>query len=163
MVEHLRAKLLKALIANFGDDDRRIQHALEVTHWAERIMESEGGDGDVVLTVGLLHDVGIKEAEARHSSSSGKLQEQYGPPIVREILEPMGLPFDFISECCAIVGAHHTPLGVPSPNFSVLWDADMIVNLRDELVGVDPARIEPIIEKSFKTSTGKLLARKVLL
>lgn len=90
-MEHLKTKLIKALIRHFGEDDRRIEHALSVTMWAERILEAEGGDREIVLAVGLLHDVGIKEAEERHGYNNGRLQEQYGPPIVRKIMEDIGL------------------------------------------------------------------------
>ncbi len=160
---HLKTKLIKSLIEHFGDDDRRIDHALNVTMWAERILEIEGGDVDIVLAVGLLHDVGIKEAEALYGHNTGKMQEQYGPPIARAILEKIGLPEEKIAEACAIIGSHHTPSGVPGPNFPILWDADMIVNLGDEMPDADTAKLESIIKKSFKTPTGKALAKQQLL
>ena len=163
MIEHLKAKLTKALITHFGDDDCRIDHALAVTKWAERIHEAEGGDIEIVLAVGLLHDVGIKEAEAIHGHNTGKMQEQYGPPIVRRILAGIGMPEQKIAEACAIVGAHHTPEGVPGPNFPILWDADMIVNLGDEMGDAPREKLEAVIEKSFRTDTGRNLARQILL
>ncbi|MCL5105198.1 MAG: HD domain-containing protein [Armatimonadetes bacterium] len=162
-MEYLKAKLTRALIDHFGDDDRRIDHALAVTKWAERILEAEGGDEDIVLAVGLLHDVGIKEAEAIHGYNNGKMQEEYGPPIVRRILETLSMPQEKIDEACAIVGRHHTSSGVPGPNFPILWDADMIVNLGDELPDAPREKLESIIEKSFRTGTGKILARGALL
>ncbi len=158
-----KSKLTRALIAHFEDDDRRIEHALEVTRWAERILEDEGGDRDVVLAVGLLHDAGIKEAELLHGYNDGKLQEQYGPSVVRRILEDLSFPSDKMEEACAIVGAHHTPAGVPGPNFLILWDADMIVNLASEMPEASREKMESVIEKSFRTSTGKRLAKQTLL
>lgn len=163
MVEFLKAKLVKSLIEHFGEDDRRIEHALRVTAWAERILESESGDREIILSVGLLHDVGIKTAEDRGEPGTGPRQEIYGPPIVRRILEAFGLPEDKIDEACAIVGAHHTPAGIPGPNFPILWDADMLVNLRDELPDVDRAKMQSIVEKNFRTRTGLALARREFL
>lgn len=160
---YLKARVMKALISHFGDDDRRIDHALAVTKWAERILEAEGGDEDVILAVGLLHDVGIKPAEERFGRNTGKMQEEFGPPIVRAILEEFGLPEEKIAEACAIVGAHHTPEGVAGPNFPILWDADMIVNLSDEMSDASRDRLESVIQKSFRTATGERLARMVLL
>lgn len=160
---YLKTKLTKALITHFADDDRRIEHALAVTKWAESIMEAEGGDAEIVLAVGLLHDVGIKEAEKIHGYNTGKMQEDYGPPIVRRILQEIGLPEEKIAEACAIVGAHHTPAGVPGPNFPILWDADMIVNLGDEMAGAPREKLECVIAKSFKTEAGERIARSVLL
>lgn len=162
-MQYLRTKLTKTLITHFCDDNRRIEHALAVTKWTERILEAEGGDIEVVLAVGLLHDVGIKEAEAIHGHNTGKMQEQYGPPIVRRMLEEIGLPEEKIAEACAIVGAHHTSAGVPGPNFPILWDADMIVNLGDEMAEAPREQLERAIGKSFKTRTGEQLARKALL
>lgn len=160
---YLKVQLIRALMDHFGDDDRRIDHALTVTYWAERILEEEGGDRDIVLAVGLLHDVGIKPAELEHGYNTGKMQEQYGPPIVRDILTHIGYSTDKIEEACAIVGAHHTPAGVPSPNFAILWDADMIVNLGDEMPDASPEKLSSIIEKSIKTDTGKRLAKQLLI
>ncbi len=162
-MEFLKAKLVKALIAHFGEDDRRIEHALDVTKWAERILEGEGGDRDVALAVGLLHDVGIKTAEGLHGHNTGKMQEEYGPPIVRRILEEIGLPENKIAEACAIVGKHHTPAGVPGPNFPILWDADLIVNLADEMPYAPREKLESVFERSFETETGKRLARTLIL
>lgn len=162
-MEYLKTKLIKSLVAHFGEDDRRIDHALAVTKWAERILEAEGGDIEVVLSVGLLHDVGIKEAEAIHGYNNGRMQEQYGPPVVRRILEAIGLPEEKIAEACAIVGSHHTPAGVPGPNFPILWDADMIVNLGDDMGDESAEKLQRVIEKSFKTVSGKKLAKMALL
>lgn len=162
-MRYLKTRLIKALIEHFGDDDRRIDHALAVTLWAERIFEAEGGDLDIVLAVGLLHDVGIKQAEAIHGYNDGKMQERYGPPIAREILTRIGFPQGKTDEACAIIGSHHTPSGVPGPNFPILWDADMIVNLGDEMSDASLEKLGAIIEKSFKTQTGRLLARRHLL
>ncbi|MCE5200501.1 MAG: HD domain-containing protein [Armatimonadota bacterium] len=161
-MNYLKVRLIKELIAHFGDDDRRIDHALTVTYWAERILDVEGGDRDIVLAVGLLHDVGIKPAEAEHGYNNGKLQEQYGPPIVREIMQRIGYTQDKIDEACAIVGSHHTPTGVPGRNFPILWDADMIVNLGDEMPDAAPEKLASVIEKSFKTAAGRELAKGAL-
>jgi len=163
MAQYLKSRLIKALIAHFGDDDRRIDHALAVTKWAERILENEGGDEEIVLAAGLLHDVGIKEAEARFGYNTGKMQEEYGPPVACRILEEIGLAKEKIAEACAIIGSHHTPEGIPGPDFSILWDADMIVNLGDEMPEAEPEKLESIIEKNMKTRTGKELARKALI
>lgn len=162
-MEYLKTKLIKALIKHFGDDDKRIEHALRVTAWAEKILEQEPGDYDIVLAVGLLHDVGIKEAEARDGSASGKLQEKYGPEIAHPILRSIGFTDQQIEESCAIIGNHHTPEGTPSRNFPILWDADMLVNIRDEMAEAGHEKLSAVIEKSFKTPTGRILSQKDLL
>lgn len=163
MTEFLKTRLIKALLDHFGEDDRRIEHALTVTYWAEQILDAEGGDRDIVLATGLLHDVGIKKAEQIHGYNTGKMQEEYGPALVQEILERIGFPEEKIPEACAIVGSHHTPNGAPGPNFPILWDADMIVNIGDEMADAEPEKLMSIIEKSFRTRKGRELARRVLV
>lgn len=158
----IKAKLVKALVSHFGDDDRRIQHALEVTRFAELMLDTESGDEDVILAAALLHDAGIKPAEEIHGYNNGRLQEHYGPPVVRELLKQIGFDPAKTDEVCEIIGSHHTPAGVPGPNFPIIWDADMIVNIGDEMPGTSGEKLESIIENSFKTQTGKLLARKYL-
>lgn len=161
-MQYLRVKLLKSLISHFGEDDRRIDHALRVTAWAEKIRETEPGDDEIVLAVGMLHDVGITEAEKRDGVSTGKLQEKYGPEIARGILNNIGFPPQKIEEVCAIVGKHHTPNGVDSPNFRILWDADMLVNIPEDMPDVKGEKLASIVEKSFRTGTGRTLAESVL-
>ena len=74
----------------FGDDARRIDHALRVTAFACRLMEDEPADPELVVATALLHDIGIREAERKHGSSAGNLQEIEGPPVAREILARLG-------------------------------------------------------------------------
>ena len=84
-----------------------------------------------------------------------KLQEEFGPPIAHRILTEVGLPEASVAEACAVIGAHHSRQACPGRNFPIIWDADMIVNLSDEMADVDPEKLTSIIEKSFKTRTGK--------
>lgn len=162
-MQYLRAKLAKSLIAHFGEDDRRIDHALRVTSWAEKILAAEPGDEEIVLAVGMLHDVGITQAETLHDKSTGKLQEKYGPDIARSILEQTGLAPEKIDETCEIIGKHHTPGGVDSPNFRILWDADLLVNIPDDMPDIGQDELAGIIAKSFRTDTGRAIAERTLL
>lgn len=162
-MEYLKAKLISALVKHFEDDYKRIDHALQVTHWAEEIGADVGADMDVVLSVAILHDTGIKEAERLHSSSAGHLQEKYGPAIVKPILENIGLDQEKTSLACAIVGSHHTTDAIPSIEFKVMWDADMLVNLEEIIENKSPEDLSRIIERSFVTEKGKEIAKLIYL
>jgi HD superfamily phosphodiesterase len=70
----------------FGTDKRRIEHALTVLDYAERIRTVGGGDALVVRAAAILHDIGIHEAERKYGSSAGKYQQIEGPPIAEKIL-----------------------------------------------------------------------------
>jgi HD superfamily phosphodiesterase len=162
-MENLRDALVAAMRAYFGDDARRIQHALAVTAFAERIMAQEGGDYPVVIGAGVLHDIGIHEAERKHGSTAGKFQEIEGPPIARGILTGLGFEKGQIEEICEIIAHHHSPGKIETVNFKVLYDADWLVNLRDEYDIRDRQKLAAIIDTVFLTETGRALAREIYL
>ena len=132
-MEELENKLVKKMKEYFGEDERRIQHALRVTEYAKSILQHEkGANREIVIAAAILHDIGIPEAERKYSSSAGRYQEIEGPPIARKLLEQEGLPTSMIEEVCQIVGHHHTPGVVDTINFKIVYDADLIVNLEDK-------------------------------
>jgi hypothetical protein len=149
--------------AYFGTDARRVDHARKVTGWAERIMAGEGGDERIIIAAGVLHDIGIKEAERKYGSAAGNLQEREGPPVAREILTGLGVPAAVIDEICDIIAHHHSPGVLTTTNFKVLYDADWMVNLRDEYDIRDRGKLATIIDRVFLTGTGKALARQLYL
>ena len=147
----------------FGDDARRIDHALRVTAFACRLMEDEPADPELVVATALLHDIGIREAERKHGSSAGNLQEIEGPPVAREILARLGYAEPFINEVCAIIASHHSPGEVDTDNFRIIWDADWLVNLGDECDLSEKEKVEKIIKKTFMTATGRMMAKQIYL
>jgi hypothetical protein len=153
----------KAMEDYFGEDLRRRDHALRVTGFAGEILSGEPGDRELVIAAALLHDIGIREAERKYGSSSGDLQEREGPPIARQILAALGYPEPFITEVCAIIASHHSLGEIDTDNFRVIWDADWLVNLGDEVGMEDVGRLREMIEKVMMTGTGKALAGKVYL
>lgn len=147
----------------FGEDARRIAHALEVTSHALKIQASEGGDRDVVTMASLLHDVGIKPAEERYGSSAGRYQEELGPPIAEEILEKLGVGEEKIATVKELIAHHHTPGRITTKEFACLWDADFIVNLREVAPGMKTEKIRALIDGKFLTGEGKRIAREIFL
>lgn len=156
-------RVVEALEEFFGDDERRILHAKEVHSLSLRINEIEGGDRDVVALAALLHDVGIKPAEELYGSSRADYQEELGPPIAEEILGRLGFDEAKISSVKEIIASHHTPGRVTSMEFACLWDADMIVNLKDAENRPSGKKLEEIIKKRFMTHGGKKIAREMLV
>lgn len=147
----------------FGADRRRIDHALRVAGFAEEILAHEPGDREVVMAAAFLHDIGIREAERKYGSSAGNLQEQEGPPVAREILTSLGFSEPLIDEVCAIIASHHSPGEVDTDNFRVIWDADWLVNIPDEVSLDDEAKLRGIIGKVFQTPTGRSIAERTYL
>jgi DNA-directed RNA polymerase subunit RPC12/RpoP len=149
----------------FKQDFKRIGHATKVARHAEQIAKEEKADVAIVLTAAYLHDIGIKEAEARYQSTEPKYQEDLGPPIARDILTKLGATPGLIDEVCDIIGHHHHPRPEETMNFKVLHDADLIVNLEESQGNGsrDPEKLGTLIEKNFLTEPGRQLAKKTLL
>ncbi len=131
-MNYLRAQLVRVLTQYFGDDDRRIEHALRVLFHAETIMrQREDCDREIVIATALLHDVGIKVSEAKLGYNTGKTQEEYGPPAAAELLQSLSFPPEKITIIKEIIANHHSPSRYDYPELIVLKEADRIVN-RDE-------------------------------
>ncbi len=162
-MENRIEKIRAAMEEYFGDDRRRIGHALKVADFAEKILRKEPGDRELVLAAAFLHDIGIHEAERKHGSTAGNLQEIEGPPIARRILTSFGYEKAFIDEVCEIIASHHSPGEVETDNFRIIWDADWLVNIPDELDLNDANKLRKTIGKVFMTATGRRLAEEAFL
>jgi hypothetical protein len=152
-----------AMEGYFGRDDRRIAHALAVAGHARRLLDYIDADPVLTMSVAYLHDIGIHEAERRHGSNAGNFQELEGPPIARRLLEELGAAPVLVEQVVAIVGRHHTPGGVDSPEFRILWDADALVNFAEVLPGKPMAEVEPILRRHMVTEPGYRAARQLFL
>lgn len=162
-VASLTERLIWGLADTFKDDGRRIAHAHKVLEYALLIRGREGGDERVVVAAALLHDVGIVIAEELHGSSAGPHQERYGPPLARKIMEGLEMASADIDHVCDIISDHHSGKKMDTPEFRILWDADWLVNIPDEFDLSDTEKIARIIERVFKTKTGKETAQRLFL
>lgn len=147
----------------FGDDARRVTHALEVASHALSIQTVEGGDRDIVAMASLLHDVGIKPAEEHYGSSAGHLQEKLGPPVVEEILGKLGVQATKIVIVKELIAHHHTPGKITTKEFACLWDADFIVNLQEVAPNMEREKLRSLIDGKFMTNEGRRIARELFL
>jgi putative nucleotidyltransferase with HDIG domain len=147
----------------FGTDFKRVNHSLKVARYAEHILKVEGGNPLVVLGAAYLHDIGIHEAERKYKSTSGEYQEREGPAIAGQILERLDVQKEVIDEICDIIGHHHHPGDKETLHFQMVFEADWLVNIDEEGMSKDRGRVEKVIEKVFKTATGKRLARELYL
>jgi HD superfamily phosphodiesterase len=160
--EFLRDRVASEMRRVFGNDRKRINHANRVARFAEEILREEGGDPAVVIAASYLHDIGIHEAEKKYNSTAGDYQEREGPPIARNILERLGADRNMIDEVCNLIAHHHSPGKIQTLNFQILWEADSLVNL-EEATDKKPDRVTKMVENTFRTETGKSLARTLLL
>lgn len=153
----------RAMDAYFGADHRRIDHALQVSLYAQELLGYIDADPVVTLTAAYLHDIGIHEAERKHGSNAGCWQEVEGPPIARRILIKLGAKPDVIEAVVAIVASHHTRCGVDSPEFRIIWDADALVNFAEVLPGKREEQIDAILNDHMATESGYRVARRLFI
>jgi HD superfamily phosphodiesterase len=154
-----RNNLISEMQSYFAEDDRRIKHAFAVLGYAESILESEPGNPEIVIPAAILHDIGIKEAERKYNSSAARYQETEGPPIARGIMEKLKVNSKIIDEVCEIIAHHHTPNVIDTLNFNILWDADLITNIKEEGISINKQKIG----KLFKTHEGRKIAEREVL
>jgi len=154
----MRDKLIDRMKNVFGDDQKRIEHALAVLDYAERIQNVEGGDPLIVRAAAILHDIGIQEAERKYGSSAGKYQEIEGPPIAEEILKRCDILAGAIEHICRIIANHHSAKDIDTIDFRIVWDADLLVNLLTDSSQASNEKLQEIIDKTFKTDEGRRIA-----
>jgi HD superfamily phosphodiesterase len=149
----------------FKSDFRRIGHAAKVARYAEKLLADEHGSPAVVLAAAYLHDIGIKESEKKYNSTAARYQHLEGPPVARDILDKLDAPAELIEEVCDIIGHHHNPRPEETPNYRIVFDADLIVNLEDMAKAgtISAKSAEKVIDKRFLTESGKHLARSIVL
>lgn len=150
------------MVRYFGNDVRRICHALKVYGFSKAILAGEGITGEtktITDLAAILHDIGIKEAEWKYNSSAGHYQEIEGPPIARQILTECGISVEISDRVCYLVGHHHSYNKIDRIDFQILVEADFLVNIHEGYIkpNVAPA----VVENYFKTKTGKQLADSI--
>lgn len=156
-------ELIEKMKNVFGDDKRRIDHALAVLDYAEQIQAVEGGDPLVVKAAAILHDIGIHEAERKYGSAAGNYQEIEGPPIAEKILRSFELADEVIEHICRIIANHHSAKDIDTTEFRIVWDADWLVNIPTEFPDVGREKLQSLISKIFKTRKGMQKANELVL
>lgn len=156
-------KVRAAMQAYFGNDQRRIDHALQVATYTEQMLAFIEADAVVAMSAAYLHDIGIHEAERVHGSSAGNWQEIEGPPIARRILEELNADSTLMDRVATLVGCHHTPNGDDSAEFRILWDADALVNFQEIAEKKGRGQMEVMINKHMMTEPGFRMAQNLFL
>ena len=155
-------RIFAQMVEYFQGDPRRIQHFVKVHAFARLIGHREGLDAAVqqrLEAAAYVHDIGIKAAEEKFGSSSGKLQEQEGPAEARKLLEKTGLDPEDVERICYLVGHHHTYHDIEGADYQILVEADFLVNLYED--GASEAAVRAAYEKIFRTQAGKQLCRTI--
>ena len=159
----IREKLINQMKKVFGNDQKRIEHALSVLDYTEQIQNVEGGDPLIVRAAAILHDIGIHEAEHKYGSPAGKYQEIESPPIAEEILQEYDISPEAIEHICKIIANHHSDRDINTIEFRIVWDADQIVNLPEDSSRISNEKLQETIDKKFKTDEGRRIAEELFV
>ena len=156
--------IIQKMISYFESDIDRINHALKVYGFASCIAGQENlteKELAIVKIAAILHDIGIKKAEKKHGSNSGKYQEIEGPPVAKELLKDFDLNSKIIDRICYLIGNHHSYNKIDGIDFQILIEADFLVNIFEE--NISKQAIESIKQKYFRTQTGLQMLNNMYL
>lgn len=159
-------KIIEEMREVFKEIPYGVEHTLRVLANAEEIMKGENlrdEDWELIAIVAILHDIGAVEALHKYGSIDGVYQEKEGPAVARKILEKVEYDPIKILRVCFIIGNHHTPSKIDGLDFQIQWESDLIENLLGTDIKEDRKKLQDIIDKDFKTTTGKALAYRLLL
>ena len=148
--------LALAMIDYNNGDPKRIQHTTKVHAYASMIGRIEGLDEETLFileSAALVHDIGIRASEQKYGHQNGKLQEQEGPAVAREMLTRIGGYSERqIERICWLVGHHHTYHVCEDLDYQILIEADFIVNLYED--HESPHAIRAVRKNIFRTGSG---------
>ena len=148
--------LALAMIDYNNGGPKRIQHTTKVHAYASMIGKCEGLDEEtqfILESAALVHDIGIRASEKKYGHQSGKLQEQEGPAVARELLMRLGGFTDQqIERICWLVGHHHTYHVCEDLDYQILIEADFLVNLYED--NESPNAIRAVGKNIFHTQSG---------
>ena len=137
---------------------------MKVYSFAKTIGELEGlsdREQSILEVTAVLHDIGIKNAEAKYNSSAGKYQEQEGPAVAQDILTEFDFDREFVERVKFLIGHHHTYDNIQGMDYQILVEADFIVNIYED--NMQKEAIENVINKIFVTKAGTEIAKTMFL
>ena len=148
----------------FKGDAKRIQHFIKVNAFSRIICEKEHIDEKttfITLATAIVHDVGIRVGERKYGHSNGKIQEQEGPAVARELLRELSFSDDVIDRVAFIVGHHHTYSDIQGEDYRILVEADFLVNFLEDEIALEG--IKNAVNKIFVHQSAIKMAQEMFL
>lgn len=152
--------VFQKMIEYFAGDPKRIQHFTKVYAYASLIGKLEklpAKEQFILEATALMHDIGIKPAEAKYGNCNGKLQEQEGPEPARKMLEELGANGEEIQRITYLIAHHHTYNKIDGKDYQILVEADFLVNGYED--DMKKPALKSVYEKIFRTESGKKICR----
>ena len=155
-------EIMHRMITYNVPDIKRINHAMKVFSFTQALCFGENAKPNIQIVAGItgiLHDIGIHEAENKYNSTAWDYQEKEGPPIAKEMLEDIQIDKRIKERCYYIIGNHHSYEKIDGLDFQILVEADFFVNIDED--GRGRIGRHHLAEKTFKTKTGKEILGKI--
>ncbi len=165
----LADRIVETMRSVLKGDPEQLTHPLLVLDRAQEILLEEKADPKVVLAAALLHDIGLPRPREAPGASDPTGQEVEVVPLARQVLGELNLRSDATDQVCDIIcrlAPHrephqHSADGPDTPEFCVVWDADHLAAAPDPIAGQSEERQRAIIQKTFRTPTGRRLALRM--
>ena len=149
-------ELALAMINYDNGDPKRIQHTTQVHAYASLIGVGEGLDEEtqfILESAALVHDIGIRASEMKFGYQNGKLQEQEGPAVARDLLTRIGgYTEEQIERICWLVAHHHTYHASEDMDYQIVIEADFLVNLYED--NESDHAVRAVRKNIFRTKSG---------
>lgn len=148
-------RLVEVLKRELASHPDRFARALRALDFAREILKVEKAEPRVTLLAALLHDVGVAEAKAREGAGEGG-----EPPLVRKLLEEVGVHWSVLDRVCKLVGCEHGTDAPDAPEARVAWDADTLAGAFGGEPPPERGGLEDLLAKRLKTAGGKAIAAR---
>lgn len=149
-------ELALAMINYDKGDPKRVQHTTKVHAYAALIGTQEGLDEEtqfILESAALVHDIGIRASEKKYGYQNGKMQEEEGPAVARELLTNLGGYTDTqIDRIYWLVAHHHTYHVCEDMDYQILIEADFLVNLYED--NESEHAVQAVRKNIFRTKSG---------
>jgi hypothetical protein len=123
--EEFRELIVAGMKEHYGDDQEKIDQALELLGCAEEIMErQEDVNPKVVIAAASLYAIGIDERG--RTVKRGPAQDKVNFPTVRDILESSGAGDKIIEEVCRILEDYGHPERANRSESKMVHDAYLL-------------------------------------
>ena len=129
---------------------KNLIHTKFALQYALKLLETEGGDEEVVVPAIVLHDVGWKSVPEnvqltafgpyRSNPQLRRLHEVEGARTARMILEVLHYPAEKVEEICRIIRGHDSRKRPISRNDRIVKDADKLFRYAREGVAINVDR-----------------------
>lgn len=154
--EEFKEIIIASMKDFYGDDQEKIDQALEVLGFAEEILEQENGHPKVVIAAATLYGVGVDEREKEAQRSEVPDKEKF--PVVKGILESSGATGGIIEEVCRMLEGRDSVGKEGTLNSKIVHDAYQLARLKKEPEGKGNAEVKKSIHERFLTTTAKKMA-----